>query len=121
MFNHADAVVFNPIVSGSGSLTQTGSGILVLTSANSSTGPTIISGRTLQIDNGGVNGALGSGPVTDNAALTFDRSDNGLIVGNAISGSGSLTQIGAGVMTLAGTNSFTGSTLCQQRNAFPGQ
>jgi autotransporter-associated beta strand protein len=110
VFNHADAVVFNPIVSGSGSLTQTGSGILVLTSANSSTGPTIISGGTLQIDNGGVNGALGSGPVTDNAALTFDRSDNGLIVGNAISGSGSLTQIGAGIVTLAGTNSFTGST-----------
>ena len=71
-------------------MTQTGSGLLVLTSANSYSGPTTISGGTLQIGNGGSIGTLGSGPVTNNAVLAFARSDSSLIVANAISGSGGL-------------------------------
>ena len=59
-------------------------------------GPTTITGGTLQIDNGGSTGSLGNGPITNNAALVFDRDDNGLVVANAISGSGSLAQIGTG-------------------------
>ncbi len=111
VFNHGDVVTFNPIIGGSGGLTQTGSGTLVLMNLNSYSGPTTISGGTLQIDNGGSSGTLGSGPVTDNAALVFARNDNGAVVSNVISGSGSLTQIGAGTLTLAATNVYTGNTL----------
>ena len=57
----------------------------------------------------GTAGTLGSGAVVDNGALTFLRSDN-LTVGNAISGSGTLTQAGAGTTTLTGTNSYAGAT-----------
>jgi fibronectin-binding autotransporter adhesin len=110
IFNHGDAVVFSPIISGSGSLTQTGSGILVLTNGNSYNGLTTISGGTLQVDNGGSSGAVGSGPVTNNAALVFDRSGSGFVVYNVISGSGSLAQFGLGMLTLGATNLYTGNT-----------
>ena len=96
VFNPGNALTFNPIISGSGSLTQTGSGVLILTNANSYTGPTTISGGTLQIGNGGSSGMLGSSPVTNNAALLFDRGDSSLVVSNVISGSGSVIQNGPG-------------------------
>jgi autotransporter-associated beta strand protein len=111
VFNHAGTVTFSPVISGSGSLTQTGSGKLVIVGANTYSGPTTITGGTLQIDNGGSTGSLGNGPITNNAALVFDRDDNGLVVANAISGSGSLAQIGGGMVTLCGTNAYTGNTL----------
>ena len=47
--------------------------------------------------------------MTNNAALVFNRS-NSLMVANDISGSGTLTQDGAGVLTLSGTNTYTGQT-----------
>ncbi len=87
-----------------------GNGLLILTGSNSYPGATTISGGTLQIGNGGNSGSLGSGAITDNAALVFDRSDNGLIVSNAISGSGSLTQIGYGTLTLSGSNTYSSGT-----------
>ena len=48
--------------------------------------------------------------MTDNAALVFDRSDNGLIVSTSISGSGSVTQIGAGTLRLSANNTYSGGT-----------
>ena len=42
VFNHADAVSFAPVISGSGSLTQTGTGRLTLTSFNAYSGGTTI-------------------------------------------------------------------------------
>jgi autotransporter-associated beta strand protein len=50
---------------------------------------------------------LGTRSVTNNAGLTFNRSD-AFTVANNIAGSGGLTNIGTGTMTLSGTNSFSG-------------
>ena len=93
------------------SLVKTGSGIFTLTGSNPYSGTTTISGGTLAIGNGGATGTLGSGgAVTDNALLQFSRSDNGLVVSNAIGGSGSVTQWGSGLLTLTGANGYSGGT-----------
>ncbi len=63
----------------------------------------------MQIGAGGAAGSLGTGNVVDNAALTFNRSDN-ITVANVISGTGTLTQAGTGTTTLTGANTYTGTT-----------
>jgi fibronectin-binding autotransporter adhesin len=93
-----------------GGLTKLGNGTLTLTGANGYSGPTIINSGTLQVDDGGTTGQIGGGPVTDNGALAFDRSDTGYNVGNNISGSGAVVQMGTGATTLSGSNSYTGGT-----------
>ncbi len=96
-------------LAGSGALTKTGSGEAILSGANTYTGTTTISAGTLQIGNNGTSGVLGTGNVTNNAALVFNRS-NAYSVSNIISGSGSVTQSGGGTVTLAGINTYTGAT-----------
>jgi fibronectin-binding autotransporter adhesin len=95
-------------ITGAGGLIKTGAGTLTLTGANTYAGGTTISAGTLQIGNGGTTGSI-VGNVTDNAALAFDRSD-GVTFGGVISGTGSLTQLGAGTLTLTGANTYTGGT-----------
>ena len=76
------------VVSTSLNITKVGVGKLTLSgSAILYTGTTTINGGTLQIGNGGTTGNLGTGAVTNNSALAFNRS-NSLTVANAISGSG---------------------------------
>ncbi len=53
---------------------------------------------------------LGTGTVSMNAACTVTVASNNLTVGGAISGSGSLTEAGAGTLILDGSNTYTGST-----------
>ena len=48
--------------------------------------------------------------MVNHSSLAFNRS-NALTVGNAISGSGSVLQIGSGTTTLTGANSYTGTTV----------
>ena len=93
-------------------LTKSGSGTLTLTGANTFTGATSISAGTLQVGNGGTTGTLGSGAVTNNGTLAFNRS-NSIAIANAISGTGSVVQQGAGTLTLTAINSFTGGTTVQ--------
>jgi len=108
-FNRSDTITVGNAISGSGTLTQAGAGTTILTGGNSYAGTTTITSGTLQIGNGGTTGTLGSGNVVDNAALSFNRSDS-ITVGNAISGSGTLTQAGAGTTTLSGVNTYAGGT-----------
>lgn len=54
-------------------------------------------------------GTLGSGDVVNNATLAFNRWDYAT-VSNAISGSGAVNQIGEGMVTLTGRNTYTGPT-----------
>ena len=88
---------------------------VVLTGNNAYLGDTIINGPgtngigKLQIGAGGTTGTLGAGNVTNNGQLTFNRSDATHYDG-AISGSGTLTQAGAGTLTLNGPSSYTGAT-----------
>jgi autotransporter-associated beta strand protein len=96
-------------ISGSFGLTKVGADTVILSGATNGTTTTTISAGTLQVGNGGTTGTLGSGAVTDNAALSFKRSDN-VSVGNAISGSGTLDQVGTGIVTLTNANTYSGAT-----------
>jgi len=96
-------------LSGSGALTKSGAGALVLTGNNSYAGGTTISAGSLQIGDGGTTGSV-SGHIVNNGALVFDRSD-AVSFNGAISGNGSLTKEGAGTLTLSGTNSYAGTTI----------
>ena len=100
-----------PITGAGGNLVKIGSGLLALTASNTYTGTTTVSNGTLEIGNGGNTGSLSSSSsVTDNSVLAFSRSDSGLSFGSAISGSGSVFQIGSGTTTMTGSNSYTGGT-----------
>jgi autotransporter-associated beta strand protein len=91
------------------SITKVGTGTWTLSGNNTYTGTTIISGGALQIGDGGNTGTLGTANVTDNATLIFNRYDN-VICSNLISGTGSLTQAGDGVLTLNAANTYSGAT-----------
>ena len=106
----AEDLVFNGDFGTTSTLmTKAGAGTMVIGSAVSYTN-TVISGGTLQIGTGGTTGNLGSGPVTNNASLVFNRSDL-VVVPNVISGTGSVIQNGTGTLGLDGTNTYTGDTI----------
>ena len=91
------------------SLTQSGANTLTLTGNSTYNGTTTISAGTLRVGSGGTAGTLGSGNVTDNAALVFNRSDT-ITVSNAIGGNGTLTQAGGGTLVLTGASNYSGNT-----------
>jgi autotransporter-associated beta strand protein len=90
-------------------LEKAGMGTMSLTGANTYVGTTVVSEGTLQVGDGGTSGNLGTGSVTNNAALVFNRSD-ATTVPNLISGTGTLTKSGTGTLTLPGPNTYTGAT-----------
>lgn len=104
-------MTLNGAISGAGNFsTASTTGTTILAGNNFYVGTTnIAAGTTLQIGNGGATGTLGAGAITANGALIFNRS-GALTVGNAISGSGSLTQNGAGTLTLIANPTYTGAT-----------
>jgi len=95
----------------SGSLRKSGAGTLVLTGTNRYTGATIISAGVLQVGAGSTNGALGTGPVTNDSALVFNRSDMFYTNMLSISGTGSVTKKGNGTLYLFGDNTYMGDTI----------
>lgn len=97
----------NTAQSGVLALTKTGSGLQILNGTNTYSGTTTVSGGTLFVGNGDAAGTLGSGSVVNNAELAFYRSD-AITVANVISGSGALTQAGAGALTLSSANTYGG-------------
>ncbi len=108
-FAQPSSATLDTAITGAGSISISGLGMLTLTAANTYSGGTTISGGALQIGNGGTTGTLGTGAVTNNGYLSFNRSDT-LTVGNAISGSGTLYQVGSGTTILTSNNSYTGIT-----------
>jgi autotransporter-associated beta strand protein len=97
----------------SGSLLKTNSGTLILENNNTYQGMTTIAGGVLQVGNpntGGSTGTLGAGAVSNNASLVFGRNDTAYVVGNSISGSGSISMSGNGTVTLNASNTYTGAT-----------
>jgi fibronectin-binding autotransporter adhesin len=97
-------VRWDGLVSGPGTLTKAGSGVLALTSDNSYTGGTRIMQGTLV----GTSTSL-RGDIFNEALLNFDQSVDGQYSGT-ISGTGALLKSGGGQLTLTGANSYTGGT-----------
>ncbi|MEP7184896.1 MAG: autotransporter-associated beta strand repeat-containing protein [Rhodanobacter sp.] len=106
--NRSNALTFDGVVSGSGALSQIGSGTTILTGNNTYAGGTTISAGILQIGNGGTTGSI-IGSVTNNATFAFDRSDATTLAG-VVSGSGSLSQLGRGTTILTGDSTYSGGT-----------
>jgi autotransporter-associated beta strand protein/T5SS/PEP-CTERM-associated repeat protein len=104
-FSQSTNGTYSGVMSGNGSLTKLGSGTVTLTGSNSySGGTTITTGRLI-----GTTSSI-RGDINNAAAVSFDQSTNGTYSG-ALSGTGSLTKLGAGAVTLEGNNSYSGSTI----------
>ncbi|WMY73893.1 autotransporter outer membrane beta-barrel domain-containing protein [Buttiauxella selenatireducens] len=111
VFNHSDTsgnYLFSPIVTGQGSVTNL-NGTTVLTGANIYTGGTTISGGTLQLGDGSTVGSL-VGDITNNSAFVINNPAE-TTLGGVISGTGTLTQQGAGTTALQSANRYTGETV----------
>ena len=100
------------IQDGSGivSLAKSGAGTLVLNNTNTFSGGTTINAGILQLGDGTTNGTVGTGAITNNAALVINNASAQTITSD-ISGSGGLIMNGAAALTLSGTNSYSGSTV----------
>jgi fibronectin-binding autotransporter adhesin len=108
IFNRSDLTNYAGAVSGSGSLTQAGTGRLILNGNNTYTGVTTISAGSLEI---GFNtsGSITSASIVNNAHLAFTRTDSTTYAG-IISGTGSVAKSHSGTLTLEGHNTYTGAT-----------
>ena len=86
------------------------SGALACTLASGPTGAPgpVFTGGTMQFAGAGIASAL---PISlQGAGGTFDTNGNNAVLSGMISGSGSLTKIGIGTLTLSGSNTYTGGT-----------
>lgn len=109
-------------ITGTDTLTKTGTGTYIITAANTSTGTTTISAGTLQI--GTTNAATGvfdttaalaSTSIVNSGTLVLNRGDGNtttpsVAYAGVISGTGALKQIGYGTVILTGNNTYTGTT-----------
>ncbi|MCO9829402.1 autotransporter-associated beta strand repeat-containing protein [Salmonella enterica subsp. enterica serovar Kentucky] len=92
-------------IGGTGRVEKSGDDALTLSGSNTYTGGTLISGGTLVAND--VN-ALGTGDVTDNAALMLNTGGDFI---NNIGGTGRVEKSGDDTLTLSGSNTYTGGTL----------
>jgi len=99
---------------GTGSLTI-GNGGLVVVKGNVVRGASgtisLNAGGTLQIGTGTNTGVLlgGTGSLTNNGTVVFNRF-NASTYSGVLSGSGTVTKLGLGTLTLSGNNGYTGAT-----------
>ena len=104
-----DPATYSGVISGAGgSLTKIGAGIQILTGSNTYTGTTTISNGTLQLGNNTASGSV-DGKIVNDATLAIYRSDD-LILTNTISGSGAVSKLGGNILTLSGSNNYSGTT-----------
>jgi fibronectin-binding autotransporter adhesin len=107
-----------------------GAGTLVLTGTSSYSGVTLVTEglinysiddhlgtSTITLDGGGLQWASGSSldvsarlnPIGENGG-TFDTNGNDVVLASTLSGPGSVTKTGVGILTLSGVNSYAGGT-----------
>jgi autotransporter-associated beta strand protein len=105
VFNTSANQTLSGIMSGTGRLTQEGSGTLTLSAAETYSGGTSNSG-TLVIGGGGT--ITAAGKITNNGTFKYSSSATENISG-VISGTGTL-QVTSGTLTLSGANTYSGIT-----------
>ena len=122
-------MTINQDISGTGSLTKTGGGVLVLTGTNTYSGGTFLNGGTLSTNWDGALGATLSsltfnggtlkilnnfysarGITLNSAGGILDTTSYYMSLSGIISGAGSLTKKGTGTLTLSGSNTYLGTT-----------
>ncbi len=95
------------IISGDGSLIKEGAGVFTLTGANTYAGGTVVNAGTLEGNSTSLQGGI---LVNAAGTLLFTQPTDGTF-GGALSGTGTTTKAGAGILILSGDNSaFTGTT-----------
>ena len=104
-FNQVSDGSFASVISGTGALTKLGAGALTLSGVNTFSGGLTISAGSVS----GAANSFGTGAIVNNAALTFNQVSDGSIA-SVISGTGALTKLGAGALTLTGVNTLTGAS-----------
>jgi fibronectin-binding autotransporter adhesin len=100
-------------ISASAVVSLNGTGALILDNRgdNDFNGGLNINSGLVQIGNNDTNGNPGDGLITDNGALVFNRTDTNFLMSDVISGIGSVTNNGTGVVNLSGVETFTGPTV----------
>ncbi len=138
-FNRSNNIESGTLITGTGSVSQRGTGVLALTNANNSyTGGTNIEGGTLAFATGALgttgaitfieNGAIQWGwsynyptntqdisnriVINDGVNATFITNKNNVVLATGFgnNGTGAVTKIGTGTLTLNGANTYTGRT-----------
>jgi fibronectin-binding autotransporter adhesin len=104
VFDQATNGTYSGNMTGTGTLTKSGIGILTLSGTDSYSGGTTVSAGALQ----GTTSSL-QGGITNNALVIFNQATSGTYSGDMI-GTGSLTKSGTGTVTLSGTNTYSGTT-----------
>ena len=108
----ADSSGYTSVGNGDTRITMQGVGNWTLSGTNTYHGPTTITAGSLIIGGAGQLGAgsyAGTIPISSGAALTYASSATQTFSG-VISGAGSLTNNGAGPLTLTAKNTYTGTT-----------
>ncbi|MDN3573158.1 autotransporter domain-containing protein, partial [Methylobacterium longum] len=100
------STTFDGTLDGTGGLTKAGPGTLTLTRASTFTGGTTIASGTLQLGDGGTSGSLVS-DIANAGTLAFNRADD-LTYAGTISGTGDVTKLGTGTLTLTAAHGFAG-------------
>jgi autotransporter-associated beta strand protein len=133
---NGNAAALTGAISGSGGLTKIGTGTLTLGGSNTYSGATASNVGTLQagavnafspfsafaiasgaaLDLGGFNQSIGSlagagSVILGSARLTAGSDNTSTTFSGTLSGTGGLTKIGAGALTLAGNSTYSGATM----------
>ena len=95
-------------ITGMAGLTKTNTGTLTLVTDNDYAGATVIQKGNVVVGDG-VNsrGSLGTGPVTNNATVIYNRPDD-LTTTALFYGTGKLVKVGANTLTMGGVNNCAG-------------
>lgn len=97
-------MTFGHSLLGNGTIEQTGQTVTYNGTGSTFTGTFLLSGGTAVINSGS---QFGTGSIVNNSAIQLTN----ITLGNTISGSGSVTKIGAGTATLGGINTYSDGTL----------